>query len=426
VSARHPLRSALTDRRATGCFAAMVVAGDFEFRRRDVTAATGGAVDVFIVAELAVFAAIGAWVLATVARPPGTLRRPLLLRLLAALSTVLAISALWAPSQLLGIARGFQLLVSTGFVLAVAARATPQTWHRIAHGYVVVVSVAIATGLVHRKPGELQLTGRFMWLYGHPVVSASMLTISALLLVAWWTDNRLERLWSPTAYGLLTAAHVVALAATETRGSLAAFVAGLGTYAVLRQRRGLRRDTLLVVGLAVPPLVGLALPLLEAVALRGETVDQLKSLNSRAGLWLAAWDAFRQRPLWGQGYFSSRELFLDTIGLGGAHNAYIEIALSAGLVGLVLFMAVLVVAVRRLRALGTGAEQALLSTLMVALLVNALTAQYLAQSGTSANLLFLLVVAWTATAATARHNATGRGPAPSHRATPGPARSAGR
>lgn len=390
------LRSTLTDRAATVAFAVLVVAGDFEFRRRDVEQATRGSIDLAIIGELLAYAVVGGWLLLTVARPIGLTPRPRLLQTLVALCVALAMSALWAPSPTLALARAFQLLVSIGLVAAIAARARAGTWFAVAHGYVLVVSAGIAIGLVYQRPGDLQTTGRFLWLYGHPVVSASMLTVSSLLLFGWWTDAGLPRRWSATTYGLLFGAHSIALFATETRGSLVAFVAGLTVTLLARHRRRTRSDLVLLGALATPALIGLAFPLIKAIALRGETVGQLKSLNSRAGLWSEAWAAFSRRPLIGQGYFSSRELFLETIGLGGAHNAYIEIGLSAGLIGLVLFAAVLVGTVRRLRAGEPSAEKALLAGILAAMLVNGLTAQYLAQSGTSANLLFLLVVAWVA------------------------------
>ena len=391
------LRSTLTDRAATAAFAVLVVAGDFEFRRRDVEQATRGSIDLATIGELLAYAVVGGWLLLTVARPIGRTPRPWLLQTLVALCLALAVSALWAPSPALATARAFQLLVSVGLVVAVAARARAGTWYAIAHGYVMVVNAGIAIGLVYQRPGDLQTTGRFMWLYGHPVVSASMLTVSALLLFGWWTDAGLPRRWSATTYGLLFGAHALALFATETRGSLLAFVAGLTVTLLARHRRRTRSDLILLGALATPPLIGLTFPLLKAIALRGETVGQLKSLNSRAGLWSEAWAAFSRRPLIGQGYFSSRELFLETIGLGGAHNAYIEIGLSAGLIGLTLFIAVLIGTVWRLRAGEPDAEKALLTGLFAAMLVNGLTAQYLAQAGTSADLLFLLVVAWVAT-----------------------------
>lgn len=378
-------------------FGLLVVASDFEFRRRDVNQATSGAVDVAVLLELGVYALVGGWFALTAARAPGRTARPRLMQLLCALSAVLAASALWAPTPTLALARSFELVVSTGFVAYVAARAVRRTWHEVAHAFVVVVTIGVLIGLVYRRPPQLQLSGRFMWLYGHPVVAASMLTLSSLLLLGWLFDHTLPRRWTTPVYAGLCLLHTAALFATETRGSLVAWLIGVVVFAWLRMPRSAVRGSAAITLLALPPLIGLSLPILRVVALRGETAGQLRSLNSRAGLWQAAWEAFRARPILGQGYFASRELFLDTIGLGGAHNAFIEIGLSAGLVGLGLFVAVLVVLVRRLRAIGRHPDRPMIAAAVVALLVNGLTAQYFAQAGTAANLMFLLLVGWVST-----------------------------
>lgn len=390
------VRFRLTPRFAAVGLGLLVVASDFEFRRRDVNQATAGAIDAAVIVELGAYAALGAWLLLTVARAPGGYRRPAPLNALWALCLALAASALWAPSLPLASARGFQLLVSMGFIAAVAARVDRTGWHTIAHGFVVVVSIGVVLGVFYRRPPEFQLAGRFLWLYGHPVVAASMLTVSSLFCLGWWLDRRMARHWPGFVYPGLFAVHTAALFATETRGSLVGFVAGVALLGLLRRPKGQRRDLAVLGVLGVPPLIGLSLPLLAAVALRGESAGQLRSLNSRAGLWSEAWAAFAERPLIGQGYFSSRQLFLETIGLGGAHNAYIEIGLSAGIIGLVPFCLVFGGVIRKLRQLSDEPERPMLAAVFAAMAINGLTAQYLAQAGTAANLLFLFVVAWIA------------------------------
>lgn len=374
----------------------LVFAGDFELRRRASTDAISGSVDLAILGELLVYLAIGGWLFLTVARPPRWRPFPSPLTAMWALVLVLATSALWAPSPTLGLARGSQLIVTAGLVTAIARRAGPQTWHRVAHGFVLLITLGVALGLVYRRPPEQQLTGRFMWLYGHPVVSGSLLVLSALFLLAWILDRNLPRFLPTPAYPVLFVVHFVALLATETRGSVLAFVVGAAVLVWLWASRSRRADLLLLTLVGLPAVIAVGWPALKAFALRGETASQLRGLNSRADLWSEAARVVAERPIQGQGYFASRQIFLESIGLGGAHNAFIEIAVSAGLVGLVCFAAMTLGTVRQLSAAGRHPDRPLIGGAFAALLVNGFTAQYFAQAGTGANVVFLMLVAWAA------------------------------
>jgi O-antigen ligase len=74
-------------------------------------------------------------------------------------------------------------------------------------------------------------------------------------------------------------------------------------------------------------------PLIEYLE-RGQTEERLLTLNSRTTLWDAAYDLFVERPVLGYGTTAARSVFLEEIGLGGAHNALVEVAVNNGLVGL--------------------------------------------------------------------------------------------
>ena len=378
------------------CMALLVFAGDFELRRRASTEAISGSVDLAIIGELLVYLAVGGWLFLCIARPPRWRPLPAPLTSMWALVLALASSGLWAPSPTLGLARGAQLVVTAALMTAIARRAGPETWHRVAHGFVVLITVGVGLGLVFRRPPDQQLTGRFMWLYGHPVVSGSLLVLSSLFLLGWLLDRNLPRLMPAPTYPVLFVVHLVALLATETRGSVIGFVAGAATLVWLWASRSRRADLLLLTVVGLPALLAIGWPILKAFALRGETASQLKGLNSRADLWSEAARVVAERPLQGQGYFASRQIFLETIGLGGAHNAFIEIAVSAGLVGMACFVAVAAGTVRQLGKAGRHPDRPIIGGVFAALLVNGFTAQYFAQAGTGANVILLLLVAWAA------------------------------
>ncbi len=84
-------------------------------------------------------------------------------------------------------------------------------------------------------------------------------------------------------------------------------------------------------------------PVLIALFVRSST------LSGRTVLWETLWTWFQQRPILGFGYDAFWSLFPDGITQFGlvlrhAHNGYLEIALGLGITGLLLFLAVLVIA----------------------------------------------------------------------------------
>ncbi len=379
-----------------GCVAALVLAGDFEFRRRPTGAALSSSVDLAIIIELLVYLSIAGYLFLTVARPPkGTLARSPLAAAWA-LCLALALSGVWAPSRNLGLARGVQLLCTIGLISAITRRAEARTWHVIVHAYIALITLGVAIGLVYARPPDQQLSGRFLWLYGHPVVSGSLLALSVVCLVAWIKDPQLTRWFPRKSYPFLLVAHGIALLLTETRGSVVAAAIGVVTVIwVAAPGRG-RRDLVVLGAVAVPVLVVASWSALTAFATRGEGTENLKQLNSRTRLWSEAFRVLREHPFTGRGYFSSREIFLESIGLGGAHNAYIEVAVSAGLVG-VAFLTILLVRIGHgLLRSGRHPDRPVLAGLFVTMLINAITAQYLAQSGTGANVMFFVLVGWVA------------------------------
>jgi O-antigen ligase len=167
-----------------------------------------------------------------------------------------------------------------------------------------------------------------------------------------------------------------------------------------------RIDAIILVGLSTPLILVLATPVITRFLLRGGSFEQLRTLNSRTELWSDAATEIGESPLLGRGYFAARELFLDSIGLGGAHNAFVEIAVSAGLLGMAAFMWLVGSATLELWRLREHPQQPLLAALFVAALVNAISAGYLAQAGTGANVMFLVTLGWIAALGRPRSDAS--------------------
>ena len=381
----------------------LVTAGDFEYRLRSVDAALAGSFDIVILAEIALFALV-ALVLFLGADLPRGAALPAPLGTMWVLVAILAVSALWAPSPTLGIVRSAQLVIAACLATTLGRRADEADFSRIAHAYVLLITAFIGIGLVwHVAPSPL-VAGRFNWAATHPVTAASLLTISVLTLLSWMRTDAGPRLLAPRTVRLLLVVHTAALLATQTRGAIFAAVVGVVTWAILAIRR--RRDVALFVLLGLPVLVVLGRGIFQSFILRGESTAQLRSLNSRTDLWSEAIRLVSESPYLGRGYFSARGLFLESIGLGGAHNAYIEVLISAGLVGVIALTIVLIRTTHILAKMGRHPQRPLLGALFAAMVANGLTTQYWAQGGTGSNVWFLLLLGWIAAASRTTSNET--------------------
>ena len=380
---------------AVAVIALVTAGGGLDIRRRDVTAALDSSVDMVIVAELAMFAAVALYLFLTVALPPRRRRLPMLLVAAWTLATILAVSASWAPSPTLALVRGGQLLITLSLATAIARRADQRDLALIAHAYVLVVTCWIVLGLFVRRPPPLT-AGRFGWLYTHPVVAGSLLVMSTIILASWSTRRGGPRFLSTPTIRVLLVIHAGALLATQTRGAVIAVVAGLATLVWLRLGSRRRIDMVILAAVSSPLVIALAASIVRGFLLRGGSYEELRSLNSRTNLWSDAVTEVGKNPIFGRGYFSAREIFLDSIGLGGSHNAYIEIAVSAGLLGVAAFVWVIGSATVALWRLRHHQQQPLLAALLVAALVNAISTEYLAGAGTGANVLFLVLLGWIA------------------------------
>lgn len=371
----------------------MVLTSDLEIRQRDVNAALEGSVDLVILVEIVAYLAAGALFVLGGAAPRGrSVPRPM--GAVWALVAVLATSALWAPSPALAIVRGGQVVIVAGIAMALARRAGERDFAFIAHIYVLMVTGFIALGLVWRVAPSGQVAGRYNWAATHPVVAASLLLVSVMSLLAWTRADSGPRFMKPVVVWSLLFVHTGALLATQTRGAILAGVVGLMVWIMLALSR--RRDIAIIAICLSPVAVAAGQSVFQSFILRGESVEQLQTLNSRTDLWTEAISLVEGHLWFGRGYFSARELFLESIGLGGAHNAYIEVLVSAGLVGVAALTLVLWKVIGGLRSMGRHPQRPLIAAVLAATLTHGLTAQYWAQGGTGANVWLFLVFGWVA------------------------------
>ena len=172
----------------------------------------------------------------------------------------------------------------------------------------------------------------------------------ALLAMAAWIRDGSTR-FSPTTRKILAAAGLAGLWFSKSRTTLAALVIAGVVYLVLRAR-GSQRWLVLTGSLALAGVGGMAYSFLSVSVLNEATNvaemgrnDNVSSLTGRLPLWEGLVHDAEKRPIAGYGYgafwgaknileYSKREHWH----IPHAHNAYLDLVLATGLVGLVLYV----------------------------------------------------------------------------------------
>jgi len=159
----------------------------------------------------------------------------------------------------------------------------------------------------------------------------------------------------PVALGMMTI-HMVALYYSESRAALAmASVVGI-ICLIFLMSRAMRASFLLLGGIGLMGLVvldpgfQLASSRINDVSeyvQRGQTADQLREVSGRAELWELIWEEFKTSPVIGHGYFTTSST--GKLNVWGAttsedaHNVGLQVLVSTGVVGGIIFVWALLV-----------------------------------------------------------------------------------
>jgi exopolysaccharide production protein ExoQ len=389
------------------CTTALIVASDYKFRTRDPSQSLSAAIDSAIILELAVYAFVGLAVVRRHGRPPRLGRVPTSVFLASFFTGLMVLSVTYATYPNYAFVRSGQMLVLTSLMLLAASTVTREHFHRFLHAYLVVITLSIVYGRVRPSTplNNLQV-GRFTWLAIHPTV-AGVFTGLAFVIAAsystWGARPRPEPRWPLPFYLLAAIMSGGAMLLVHTRGAVLGAIVGYGlSLLLLADRR--RRVQLVVAG-----AFGLVATLLTASSTivayftRGDSPEQIASLNTRTDLWAVALDAIESQPMFGYGLGSTRGIFYAETGLGGGHNAAVNVATDLGLVGLACWTAlvasVLVAAARSTRdGHGElGVDRALIIGIVGFLLLDGMFYEGLGGPTNVAITTFYACVAWVAT-----------------------------
>ena len=381
----------------------LMVASEYKLRLRADDQAIAGSADPFILLEIACYAAVAAFLV----RRFGLSVRPTRVRPVVfaafAFVAVLVVSAAGSPYLSLALVRAAQLVVVLVLSRVIARQGTRAGLHRLGHGFAALVAASVAFGVAVPFPRLPLQQDRFSWLYVHPVVAGEYVGIATVLLTGYLASRSVgrpgPRLGWPAYAGLLVVC-AGGLIATKTRGAIAGAVVGvlLVLWSLRQGRRRLDLAAVVIGVVSVAALVGASA--VQSFLTRGESAAQLASLNSRTTLWTAALHAFAENPLYGYGLGASRGLFLATIGLGGGHNALINVLVDAGLAGALCWLALLttlVVAVVRVpyAADGVTVDRALMLGVIGFLLTDSVFTEGLGAAANVASTWLFVIVGWT-------------------------------
>lgn len=390
------------------CATALVIGSDYKFRTRDPEAALSAAIDSAILLELAIYATVGMYAMFRYGRPPKIRRMPTHVFVACFMVGLIALSTSYATFPDYAIARSAQMCILLVLTLVTSATATIDHFHRWAHLFMVLVVVSVAYGLaVPSVPLSNTQIGRFTWLAIHPTVAGVIAGLGFLLAfsyIAWGGRSRGGPRWPPPFYVVVAVVDGGALLAVHTRGAIAGVVVG-AVAILLSVFRGQARWRAVAAALAISLAAVLAAfkPIL-AYVVRGDSTTQLTTLSSRTDLWAVAADTIELKPLFGYGVGSSRGIFLEDLGLGGAHNAAINVVVELGLVGLVcwaLLVATILLAAARLpvrRKPEVRFDRSLLLGLVVFLLVDGFFYEGLGAPANVAMTTLYVCVAWLSVA----------------------------
>jgi exopolysaccharide production protein ExoQ len=390
------------------CALTLIIASDYELRQRDPTDALSASIDYAIVVELGLYGLVAGYLALTHAGTPkiGRMRPHLYFACL--LIGLMALSLSYTPYTEYAAVRVVQMGILLLLVLLGVAYTTRAHYHRFAHAYLALVVLSALYGvMVPSTPiGGLQ-QGRFTWLAIHPTVSGVLAGLAVIVAMAYVAAGRRPRpgpMWPQPVYVGALVVVGAALLGSHTRGAiLGAAVGALVLVLALRRGRTMIESVLVITVL----LVGVGLAASEPVAdffQRDASPESLASLNNRTGLWDVSMTAVAENPMFGYGVTAAQGIFYEETGLGGGHNAVVNLVVELGVVGLLTWLALIVslfVGTRRLAKDGRdhlAFDRALILAVLVFLLVDGIFFQGPGAVTNVASTWLFICVAWLSVA----------------------------
>ena len=392
-------------------FVALLFAGT-KFRTRDATDSLAGVMDAQIALELALFAAVGAAVVAVwIAGRYDRRRLSATEGLILGYAALALLSTSWSLAPSVTFVRATQLAIVSALALLAVRVVAPSRalWTACSALAVYVIACACST-LIVAPAWEDYSAGdfRFAWFAVHPIAAGTLAAIAALGTLSATVFRQaggVRILGLPRILVML--ALIAVLVLTNARGPLLAFLAAAGVLLMMRMHSALR---ILVVIVATSSVLVYLMTgadfhtwmsaaaehdsTLNRMFFRGQTADTVLELNGRLGLWDDLRPAIAAHVLLGYGYQASRAVVLDTAPWAGyAHNALLQVMLDLGVTGTLALIGLVVVGLAgAFRSALNPWERATVVALLVFLLLNSVSSESFAGAPGFETLLLLMCV----------------------------------
>ena len=258
------------------------------------------------------------------------------------------LSSIWSPNPVLTVAKSAELwciAVVAALLVALAQRMHPKLNLGAVLGLSLVAVIAgmilanlfiWGTALPNTGDGALPLDlideepsperPRLMLAYAHPLLTGDLLSLAVICLVASNLRKVLKVVLIP---GLM-----VLLWLTDARGPTGGLIVALIAMTTLMLRRNDVRGLALTLTLSTCLAVALVFQNQLPAAVAPLISDDVPTLNSRTDLWEKTVTHIFNQPILGTGYYGSRYVLVkDFYWAGHAHNSFLEVQLTTGLIG---------------------------------------------------------------------------------------------
>ena len=315
--------------------------------------------------------------------------------------TMLSLS--WAEVPRVGTFQFFGWLAAGAIVLVIATVLTDARYLRMAVGALVAgVVLSVVIGLVGDAVQEE--SERLVGGSGDPNFLAAGIVPAIMLSVglAASTGSVAVRLMTGAAIIVLT----IGLLTTGSRGGLLAAVVALIAVLFLA-----KRQRALVISLILLTL-GIGAASISLDPATGERITDFGENTGRTELWTVAWQMFEDNPIIGvglQGFPDQASQYVRELGSlefseflveqpKVVHNSFLEVLVETGIVGLILFLTVIAICIRKAWIAAREFEDqgdlrmATLSRSAVAAMLAMLTADFFVSAATDRRLWVLLAL----------------------------------
>jgi O-antigen ligase len=386
----------------TVCALVLFFASDYKLRVRANDQSIAGHADPFVLIEVGLYALVALFLVNRFGRPPRIRRVSAPVFVATAWVIVMVVSATFSPYPVLAVIRATELVIVLSLVRSIGRHADRGQLHHLAHWFMVFVAGSVIVGILFPMPRFALQQDRFTWLRLHPVQAGIFVGVATVLAVLYLLAGSAARpgpVWPRWVYALLLLLVGGGLIGTNTRGATLGAGAGILLIA-LTTRTGRRKvDAAVLLGVAGIAVALASSAQIAAFFVRGEDARRLASLNSRTALWSQAWTFIREQPMYGWGLGATRGLFLDSLGLGGAHNAVINALVDTGVVGCALWLGIVAlvgVLAARVRPVSVGVrwDRALILGVLVFLMLDGIFTEAPAAAANVGSTWLLLLVGW--------------------------------